>query len=269
MGNGAFLSIPRLPFDDMTIARRTCCLVVLLLASLGRAQSPVTQTSDVIVERTPPDVKTRTFDPRNPPPDMPPLRDGEAAVTESNFSCQTVIAATIIDQQRSSQGCTATVRVTSVKTTITLGITIWLPERGNKKLTAHEDGHRIIDERFYADAEAVARRLSTDMLGQRRAGKGSDCDSAAQTAIREAGDQLCGDYMVAVQRPASRVQELYDEITDHGRNRIREAAAIQQAMEQQRKEAAEGGSATKPAPTIGASQPRVATPRGRAAAKGD
>ena len=60
-------------------------------------------------------------------------------------------------------------------------------------------------------------------IGQRRVGKGSDCDAAAQTAIKEAGDQLCGDYMVAVQYPATRVQELYDEITDHGRNRIREA----------------------------------------------
>ena len=231
----------------MTTARRTCCIVLLALASLAAAQPSATQPGDVIVERAQPDVKTRTFDPRNPPPDMPPLREGEAAVTESNFSCQTVIAATIIDQQRSSQGCTATVRVTSVKTTITLGITIWLPERGNKKLTAHEDGHRIIDERFYADAEEVARRLSTEMLGQRRVGKGPDCDSAAQTAIREAGDQLCGDYMVAVQRPASRVQELYDEITDHGRNRIREAAAIQRAIERQKKEAEEGVP-TPPAP---------------------
>ena len=234
----------------MTTARRTLCLILLSLASFARAQ-PATQPSDVIIERTPPDVKTRTFDPRNPPPEMPPLREGEAAVTESNFSCQTVIAATIIDQQRSSQGCTATVRVTSVKTTITLGITIWLPVKGNRKLTAHEDGHRIIDERFYEGAEAVARRLSTEMLGQRRVGKGSDCDSAAQTAIREAGDQLCGDYMVAVQRPAARVQELYDEITDHGRNRIREATAIQQAMERQQKEAAEGGNPkTQPAPAI-------------------
>ena len=244
-------------------------LVLLAIACVTRAQPPATQPSGVLVERAQPDVKMRTFDPRNPPTDMPPLREGEAAVTESNFSCQTVIAATIIDQQRTSQGCTATVRVTSVKTTITLGITIWLPERGNRKLTAHEDGHRIIDERFYADAEAVARRLSADMLGQRRVGKGSDCDSAAQTAIREAGDQLCGDYMVAVQRPASRAQELYDEITDHGRNRIREAAAIQRAMERQKKEAEEGATTTKPLAAIGATRSRVAAPRAQGSVTGD
>ncbi len=191
-------------------------------------------------------MQTRTFDPKNPPPEMPALRTGEAAVTESNFSCQTVIAAMIVDQLPSAHGCIATVRITSVKTTIKLGITIWLPVNGTKKLTAHEDGHRIIDETFYEGAEAVARRLSNDMLGQRRVGKGSDCDTAAQTAIKEAGDQLCGDYMTAIQYPATRVQELYDDITDHGRNRIREAAAIKRATDQQKNES-EQAAATKPA----------------------
>ena len=61
-------------------------------------------------------------------------------------------------------------------------------------------------------------------------------DAAAQTAIKQAGDQLCGDYMAAVQFPASRVQELYDEITDHGRNRLREPVAIQRAIDQQKRE---------------------------------
>jgi hypothetical protein len=232
-------------------------LVLLLAASLARAQ---TTQSDVVIERSAPEVTTRTFDPKTPPPDMPALRAGEAAVTESNFSCQTVIAATVTDQVPSAQGCTATVRITSVKTTIKLGITIWLPVGGSRKLTAHEEGHRLIDERFYEDAESIARRLSTAMIGQRRVGKGSDCDAAAQSAIREAGDQLCGDYMVAVQYPATRVQELYDEITDHGRNRIRESVAIQRAMDQQKKEA-EQAATTKPAESNRATRPSVGASR--------
>ena len=183
-----------------------------------------------------PDVQTRYFDPKNPPSDMPPLRPGEAAVTESIFSCQTVIAATIVEQIPSKQGCTASVRVSTVKTTIKLGVVIWLPETGSRKLTAHEQGHRSIDEQFYAGAEDAARRISAAMIGQRRVGKGSTCDAAAQTAIKQAGDQLCGDYMAAVQFPASRVQELYDEITDHGRNRLREPVAIQRAIDQQKRE---------------------------------
>lgn len=229
---------------EMPSARSTIVLILLALASVVRAQ--VTPSEEVVIERSAPEVETRTFDPKNPPPEMPPLRAGEAAVTESNFSCQTVIAATIIDQIPSAAGCTATVRITSVKTTLKLGIVIWLPVKGTKKLTAHEEGHRNIDEKFYEDAEAIARKLSTEMVGRRRVGKGPDCDAAAQAAIKEAGEQLCGDYMSAVQYPATRVQELYDEITDHGRNRIKEAAAIKQAIAQQKKEADQAGATTKP-----------------------
>jgi hypothetical protein len=36
---------------------------------------------------------------------------------------------------------------------------------------------------------------------------------------------------------------LYDEITDHGRTRIREATAIQRAVDQQKKEAADKAAA--------------------------
>ncbi|HEV2294400.1 MAG TPA: hypothetical protein VGR35_11120 [Tepidisphaeraceae bacterium] len=224
----------------------TACLFLLALTGLARAQT--TRPEGVVIEYSAPEVQTRTFDPKNLPPDMPPLRPGEAAVTESNFSCQTVIAATIIDQIPSAQGCTATMRIASVRTTIKLGITIWLPVKGTKKLTAHEQGHRIIDERFYENAEAIARKLSEEMVGQRRVGRGPNCDAAAQIAIKQAADQLCGDYMTAVQRPASRVQELYDEITDHGRHPINEAVAIKRAMEQQKKEA-EQAAATQPTAT--------------------
>ncbi len=241
---------------------------MLALASLVHAQGAGTQPQTVVIERWAPVVQTRTFDPRNPPAEMPALRRGEAAVTESNFSCQTVIAATIVSQSPSANGCTTAVRVTSVKTTIKLGITIWLPVNGTKKLTAHEDGHRIIDETFYDGAEAIARKLSTEMLGQRRVGKAADCDTAAQNAIKDAGDQLCGDYMTAVQYPATRVQELYDDITDHGRNRITEAAAIKRATDQQKKES-EQGAATKPAESNRATRPPVGASAGRSVAPGD
>jgi hypothetical protein len=257
---------------SMTYRRHTLCIALLALTSLVRAQPTATQATAtqaaadaVVIERLPPEVQTRTFDPKNPHADMPALRPGEAAVTESNFSCQTVIAATIESQLPSAQGCTATVRIASVKTTVKLGITIWLPVNGTKKLTAHEEGHRIIDETFYAGAEAVARRLSSAMVGQRRVGKGVDCDTAAQTAIKEAGDQLCGDYMTAVQYPATRVQELYDEITDHGRSRIKEAAAIKRATDQQIEES-EQAATTQPAQSNRATRPPVSAPRERSAA---
>src|SRR4051794_34453823 len=111
----------------MTFRRASLFAVLLLFGALVRAETVSTAPPAVVIERLPPDVQQRTFDPKNPPATMPSLRPGEAAVTESNASCQTVVSATIIDQIPSANGCTSTVRITGVKTTIKLGIVIWLP----------------------------------------------------------------------------------------------------------------------------------------------
>jgi hypothetical protein len=242
------------------MAHRSAWLVLLLVASAAHAQrpaqgapttrptsQPATQPAAVVIERLPPEVETRTFDPKNPPATMPALREGEAAVTHSEFTCQTLIAGDVVDQVRSANGCTTTVRVTSVTTTIKLYTVIWLPVGGSRRLTAHEEAHRQIDQRFYDEGEVVARRLSTALVGQLRAGKGLDCDAAGQAAVKEAGAQLCGEYMAAIREPARRVGELFDEITDHGRNRIREHAAIQRAIDRQKRESGKSAT-TKPAP---------------------
>jgi hypothetical protein len=146
------------------------------------------------------------------------------------------------------------VKVTSVMTTLKLGIIIWLPERGARKLTAHEEGHRIIDERYYAGAKDVAEQLSRDMIDKLFTAEGSDCDAAAQAAIKNAGNQLCGEYMAAVQYPAARAQVLYDQFTDHGRNKLGERQAIDRAMKQQRSE--ERTATTKHAPLHNSEQHR-------------
>jgi hypothetical protein len=191
---------------------------------------------EVKVDVAPPEVRTRTFDPKNPPSDMPPLKPGEAAVTQSNFSAQALIGALVVDQTPGDKQCAATVRVNSVSLTARLEITIWLPQGGATKLTAHEDGHRRIDEQFYAGAEKVARELSERMLTREFKGTAGVCDEAVQAAIQKAGNELCGQYMDAVQRPAARAQEIYDELTDHGRNKLGEDAAIRQAVEQEKRE---------------------------------
>jgi hypothetical protein len=191
---------------------------------------------DVTVHHEPPQVQTKTFDPANPPPEMPPLKPGEAAVTESSFSCQTMIGVLVTSQQPGVGTCRATVKITSVTTTLRLGIVIWLPQQGARKLTAHEEGHRIIDERYYAGASEIAERLSRAMIGDEVTAEGSDCDAAAQAAIRNAGNELCGQYMAAVQFPAARAQVVYDQLTDHGRNEMGEKQAIAAAMKKQREE---------------------------------
>ena len=235
----------------LAVVLSTCAVAAPARAQPAAAPPPVDAASqvDVTINHEPPDVQNRTFDPKNPPAEMPPLKPGEAAVTESSFSCQTLIGVIVTSQQPTGTGtCRATVKVTSVTSTLRLGITIWLPERGARKLTAHEEGHRIVDERYYAGAKDLAERLGRALVGRDFTAEAADCDAAAQAAIKSAGNQFCGEYMAAVQYPAARVQEIYDELTDHGRNKLGEKQAIELAVKKQREEQRAG--TTKPAPSV-------------------
>ena len=219
--------------------------VLLFACAVARAQAEA--PADVVVNHEPPVVNSRTFDPKNPPPEMPPLKPGEAAVTESSFSCETLVEVLVASQQPTAAGtCRAAVRVSSVTATLRLAITIWVPHRDAHKLTAHEQGHREIEERYYAGAKDVAERLGHEMIGREFSADAGDCDAAVQAASRNAANELNGQYMAAVQYPAARAQVLYDELTDHGRNTLGEAKAIELAKKKQREEQ-RATAATRPA----------------------
>lgn len=205
----------------------------------GDASPAVATTEGVEVNVTPVKVTTRTFDRSNPPAEMPPLKPGEAAVTESNFSCKTLTSALVLDQQTGSagQGCSATVKVEKMSTTIGLEIVIWLPQNGPKKLTAHEEGHQRISEHYYAQAEKIATEEVAEQIGKSFTAKADSCEAAIDAAIADAGNLVAGNYMARVQMASAEVQERYDKLTDHGRNRMSEDEAIRRAIaEQERKQ---------------------------------
>ena len=229
-------------------------VVVTLLVTFASARAEPSELTgvneppaEVVVNHEPPVVHNRTFDPKNPPAEMPPLKPGEAAVTESGYSCATAVEVFVVSQQPlGAAACRATVRVGSVTATLRLEITVWVPQGGAHKLTAHEQGHRTIEERYYAGAKDVAERLCRDMIGREFTAEAADCDAAVQAASRNAANQLNGQYLAAIQYPAARAGVLYDELTDHGRNDLGEAKAIELAMKKQREEQ-RAPAATQPA----------------------
>src|SRR5690606_15367518 len=68
---------------------RLWCLLVLLTATTAFAQPKIT------VDHQQPTVKTRMFDPRDPPADMPSLTGGEAAFCSYNIGAATSVAYSI------------------------------------------------------------------------------------------------------------------------------------------------------------------------------
>ncbi|HEY1629534.1 MAG TPA: hypothetical protein VGF52_06725 [Tepidisphaeraceae bacterium] len=198
---------------------------------VGLAILPRLAAADVTITRSQAVIEHRVFDPNNPPADMPKLAGDEAALTESYFSANSSVGGSVVDQQKTDNGCRTSIKVDTVQMTLRLRVTVWLPTNAVPKIVNHEEGHRAIAEYFYRDADAAARRVAEELIGQTISGSGSDCDAAGQNATKQAAQILGARYMGAVDVPCGKAQELYDQITEHGTNAVKEEKAIKQAIQ--------------------------------------
>jgi hypothetical protein len=206
-----------------------CGVVVLALSSGVWAASA---KDGITVEVRPVQVRERTFDKNHLPSDMPPLHKEEAAVTVSEFTADTRANAEVVSQgpADSGDGCDATVRINGVTVRPSLKITIWLPNDTTQKIRDHEYGHRRISEMFYERAGATSRELAKKIVNKAFRGHGDNCDAAVKDAIRRAISEVNSGYLKRIDGSAGVVQERYDKITNHSRNKIGEDEAIVKAM---------------------------------------
>ena len=171
------------------------------------------------VEKTPAVIVRKTFDPRNPPKEMPPLGPRADAVTHFRFGCATSASYETTSKRpdRRRGECTATARINELTAKLELEITIWVPTNARRTLVDHEEGHRVIAERVYETAERAARAEAAKWVGRSVTGKAANCAAAADAAVRDANHRFCQGYLEATSGWSGRVGDLYDQITDHGR----------------------------------------------------
>jgi hypothetical protein len=191
--------------------------VVLCFASPLMAQ--------VEIARKAPTAVIKQFNPKRPPKEMPPLRAGEAAVCESKFLCQVQVEVEISSGAGEPTEC----KVTGVKAELRLDVVIWLPTDATHKIRVHEDGHRQISEHFYARAEEVAKRLGEKYVGQQLEVKSAE-PAETRPVIQRVANEFCQEYLGTIEVPSEKVQMKYDQLTDHGRNKLSEREAIRRSL---------------------------------------
>jgi hypothetical protein len=193
--------------------------IVLLMSSPLLAEVKITPTPAV--------VKTRTFNPRKPPAEMPALHADEAAVAQSKFACGVQL-----DVEISQVGSEKPIaKIAGVEATLKLDVTMWLPANATQKIRAHEDGHRKISEAFYARAEQIARELAEKYVGRAIDLPGVDGEQN-KPIIQRVANEFCQEYLGKIEVPSEKAQDSYDKLTDHGRNSMAENAAVERALEE-------------------------------------
>jgi hypothetical protein len=205
----------------------TAVLLLVFAAAWGEDGDPIT------VERMPATISSHTYDPENPPAQMPATQPDEAGVTVSDFSCVAKVGGQITEQSQDDGEVLAKVKVDAVHITLRLNVGEWVSKTAPpRKIWAHEDGHRMIALHFYMNAKNVAMGIGHQMMGRSIVGSGQDVDSAARSALHEAAQEIDAQYMIEVRDLSERVQEAYDRITEHGTNSIDEADAINAALQE-------------------------------------
>lgn len=184
----------------------------------------LTEAPRITIDKQPVDFANRTFDPADPPSDMPPLNRGEAAACDSNF----VSNATVGGQTRQTDATHATLTVTHVKVTLLLNITIWVPAEVTPHVLEHEEGHRQISEYYYQAADKLAERIAAKYIGKQVDIAGADLNAESNKSLQQIAADITAEYNQEL-NPAP-TQLLYDDITDHGRNEIPAKDAVAHAI---------------------------------------
>jgi hypothetical protein len=202
---------------------RLLCLWMLASPTTAPTTAPAGNVSlikgDPIVNRV-------MFTGNHYPAGMPKLKPGEAALTRSDYECRAGVSYQVIRSTRIGDHWHVVARIRHVNIEIRLTDTIYLPMFAPVLLRAHEEGHREMNERIYQEGEAVARSAAQETLARDWEADGPDPDAAGKAATDLAVRHLCDVYLEGTASRASRAGDIYDRLTDHGRNQLYVANAI-------------------------------------------
>jgi hypothetical protein len=176
------------------------------------------------ITKQPVNFASRTFDPENPPSDMPQLAPGELAVCDSNFLSN----ANVGGEAHETDSTHAIVTVTSVNVNLQLNVTIWVPANSSQHVMEHEQGHREISEHFYRDADKLAAKIADKYMGRKFSISGTDLQSELSKELQKMGDEITAEYSRELNPNPTQLR--YDAITDHSRNDVSAKDAVARAL---------------------------------------
>ena len=194
-------------------------LVGLMAGFVGVAAEP--RSGDIVVKIEPAKITRRTFDPQNPPKEMPKLTPPEVGTCVYSFGCTTEV------MMRGTRGRPA--RLSRVEVAARLTITLWTPQKGPPKILAHEEAHRAICEIYYERADLIARELAEREIGRQISASIRD-KALAELELKKIQNALIAEFMRETAGRCDFAQARFDAITEHSMNPIDESEAIALAI---------------------------------------
>ncbi len=199
--------------------------LVILAFSLLAWISARAQASGVVIHKAKPTISEHSFDPDNPPGEMPLRVPGEAGLTHSEYTTQIAVAG---ESQAIGPGRVRFV-VKAIAIELALPISVWVENNTPHAVIDHENGHVAISEYYYANIDSYSRRSAQHLLGKGFTGEGSDLQSAQNDATRKVIQQIEAEILNETRDRAAACNDRYDRMTDYGRNPGSQADAAVEA----------------------------------------
>lgn len=177
-----------------------------------------------VITKQPVNFALRTFDPADPPTDMPPLYPGEEARCDSDFGSN----AHVDGQTLPTDATHANLTITQIIVALRLNIIIWVPPGAPQRILEHEDGHRQISEFYYQAADQLAAHIAENYAGREIAISGPNLNAESTKALQQIATEITDEYNRELN--ADSAQLLFDGITDHGRNGVAVKEAVAHAL---------------------------------------
>jgi len=185
--------------------------------------------ADINVEMSAPTVEYQTFPVGRPPKHAKGLSEGEAGLCETILSCQVGIGG---ETQRFSFG-EATAAITSITFKVGVKNIIWVQDGYTPTIMDHEETHREIAEHYYGMARKVANRLAEAAVVRKLPLVKKPKMQAMSLAFEKVQAELMDAFMREIHARAEFAEDRFDAITDHGRAKITNEAAMAQALKEE------------------------------------
>ena len=204
-------------------------VILVLIAILQTAWTAKEKRVEVIVNS--PKLTTHVFDPAKDASAWPVVHGKTEGMSSFAFSDSGI--ATFRFQKTGFQPQKIVGRITGLEVTTSLDLVIWLPEGYSKKQHDHLQGHRRLTERtYFLLADKTAREEGAKYIGLRTRAflLQEDFKTLAQEMAKKATDKMGFEWIQVLSAEAKRVNDLFDVLTDDGRNDMPVGKAIEQAL---------------------------------------
>lgn len=141
------------------------------------------------------------------------------ALTDWSFKIKNELKGNIVKYDQLKDSKRVSVKLSSLKSELSLPVIVYLPDNPDLHLSDHEAGHVQIIKSLYADADAIIREIFLELKSDEFFGQGKTRTDAYENALAQANRLITAKYERALVNRANQISIIYDNLSRDSNNK--------------------------------------------------